>query len=158
MAKTKSDDKLLVPGDFIVHEHSQTYCRESAKIVNDSTTAGTVSDGLATKEDVTGQPVKKLVADTSGDDWKFASADDVAAGDVDGFLVDGEPVSELIGDGITDWEYPILARGPAIINEGRVPATDVYGSVIDKTKYLEAALALNITSKPVPTKTSTQTT
>jgi hypothetical protein len=152
MAKTKFDSRPLVPGEFIIEERSEAFCRESSVIKNDATEAGT-GDDIANIDDITGQPVKK-----SGNDWLFASAASVAGGDVDGFLVDGDPIVDMAGDTFTDWQYPILARGPAILNKGRIPATDVYGSAINAALYVTAAEALNMVVRPLPPKTSEQTT
>jgi hypothetical protein len=91
--------------------------------------------------------------------WQFASSAEVTAGNVDGFVLDGEILSAAMAAGdLTAFLYAVLARGPALVNEGRIPVNDVYGVAIVEADYISACESLLIYTKVQPTVTSTQTT
>ena len=146
------DYKGYVPGDLIIYELNQLYTRESSQIQNDATTGGS-GEITVTNRELLGQPVK-----LNGAVWEFASAANVTAGTVDGVIVSGPEINALSADELTSSPYAILARGPAVINEGKIPAEDVYGSAITAAEYITAVEALDIQTKPDPNTTSTQTT
>jgi len=146
-----------VPGELFFGEWDHRYTRESGTIENDGTTAGTSPDITLGRGELIGIPLKKA----SGQ-WQFASAADLATpgSTVFGFLISGQPITELAADEITGSEYAILVQGPAFMNESEIPANDAYGDAIDAADYIAAARALPVPVKtlPSPETTVTQTT
>ena len=144
-----------VPGELIFGEWDHRYTRESGTIENDATTAGTSPHITLARGALVGIPLKKV----SGQ-WQFASAADLATPSttVFGFLISGQPITDLADTAITGSEYAILAQGPAFMNEGEIPANDAYGDAIDAADYIAAAVALRIKTIPSPETTITQTT
>lgn len=149
---SQSETKGYVPGDLIIYELDQLFTRESASVQNDSTTGGTYGAITIDDTELLGQPVKL----TSGV-WEFASAANVTAGTVNGIIVSGDEITALAADASTSGKYAILARGPAVINEGKIPALDVYEDAITAADYITAVEALDIQTKPAPSTTETQT-
>lgn len=151
--KTQSLGK--VPGELIFGEWDHRYTRESGTIENETGTAGTSADITLARGALIGIPVKKV----SGQ-WQFASAADLASPSttVFGFLISGQPITDLAATEITGSEYAILAQGPAFMNEGEIPANDAYGDAITASDYIAAAVALRIKTLPSPVTTTEQTT
>jgi len=144
-----SNTRRLAVSEFAFYEVDQRYTRESGTLENDATVAGT-SPSIAATQELIGQPLRLVSAQ-----WQFASTADVTAGNVDGFVVDSKQLpAAMAAAAITVLPYAILARGPALINEGRIPALDVYGDAITSSEYVTAAEALNIQTKILPTATS----
>ena len=64
-------------------------------------------------------------------------------------------MATIAGSGGTSAEGPIaiLARGPAAINKGRIPATDAYGTAINADNFAAAVASLGITARDIsPTR------
>lgn len=151
---TQSDTKAIKVSEWLIHEYLDSYTRDSAQIQNDETTGGTA--GAITVANILGQPVK-----LNSGVWEFASGANVTtggAGNVDGFVASDGSITALAINTSTSLPYPILRRGPAIINELNIPATDVYGDAIVAADYVTECLRLNIQTKDAATTTTTQTT
>ena len=145
--------RRIQPSELFFWENDLRYTRESGTLENDVTTAGTADDIPVTTE-LLGQPLRLV-----SDQWQFASSAEVGSGDVDGFVVDGPVLGAALAAGeITPDKYSIIARGPALAYEGRIPATDVYGVVIVEAEYIAELEVHSIQTKKVPPVTSTQTT
>jgi len=148
--------RKIVIGEFCFWEVDQRFTRESGTLENDATIAGTNPDVYW--DTVIGQAVRLV-----GTQWRFASAAEVIAATIEGVILDGEPVllaDAIAADGVTLQQYAILARGPALLNQGRIPLADIYGDTYTLAQYLAAVATLNIYSKKIAAtaNTSTQTT
>jgi hypothetical protein len=130
-----SNSRRLRPAEFAIWENDHRYTRETGTIENDTTTAGTAAS-IAVTTELLGQPLRLVSSQ-----WQFASSAEVTAGNV-----------------LTAFLYAVLARGPALVNEGRIPVNDVYGVAIVEADYISACESLLIYTKVQPTVTSTQTT
>jgi hypothetical protein len=131
-------DKRL--GDFLIHEESQEYCRESITLTNDESAAGSFEIGFPLLE--------------SGGTWTPARTAEHAS--VDGVLL--ENVDNLAAAGTK--VVAVLRRGPAVINQNKLPAADYADAAFVAAELVArlAALSPPIIAKSEPTKTSTQTT
>lgn len=137
----KTKDKSL--GDVFQSLYHPAYCVESYKLVNP----------IAAEVDLEnpcGQPVK-----ASGGNRVFVQDTDEA--NATGLLMWDKPIS-FTASQTTDFPYPILVRGPAVINQDSLPTTDINGDAFTIATLVTAYAALSpkIIVQREPTKTSTQ--
>lgn len=132
-------------GDLIRYEHDQQYTRESAKIFNRSLVAITLANPM-------GYPLK---AD-GANDFAFAKATEEA--NVIGFLLSTKKVDALAVNGSI--KAAVLLRGPAIVAQEFLPATDYAAAAFTIATIVTAAAAFNppVLIRPEEDVTSTQTT
>lgn len=152
---SQSDTLANVDYENVLYEVNSIFTRESSTLTNDETTGGTA--GAITLADPIGTPVKK----TSGGVWQFASGANVTTGtatNFDGIVIAGPAITALAINTATAEEYTILARGPALINEGLIPTTDAYGDAIVEADYISGVNRLNIETVADPSTTTEQTT
>lgn len=147
----------MKPGEFLFSESNYIFCRDSGILKNATAQAGTNPDVDLTAEEVIGQPLRYV----SDGLYRFATAAEVASAAPSisqrwGFVISGEPTGALDNDDVTGTEYAILVRGPAIINEDKIPANDVYGAAITASAYIALCKALQINTLPTPVTTVTQ--
>jgi hypothetical protein len=131
-------------GDFLLHKESNAYCLEGQAIT---------SVGAIAAQNVIGQPVKLVTGN-----WTFVLALDEA--NAEGFVVQGPPCPAVGAGGTTPAQYTIVARGPAVCNEDKIPATDTAGTAMTAATLITAGNGLNpaIVFKKEPAKTSEQLT
>lgn len=144
MAVSISKTKGRVLGDLLRAFWHAGYCIGSYKLVNPIASAITLTNPL-------GQPLK-----VSGANYVFVQDGDEA--NVTALLLHDRPIL-LTSSGTTDELYPVLLRGPALIDKDALPATDVNGDALTIATLVTALAALSpkIISLVEPTKVSTQT-
>lgn len=124
------------------------YCVERATIKNTLGQSETISD-------VIGLPLK-FVTD------HYEIADDADVGTVDAILVgltDGALQEVTLANNATSAdEYFILVRGPAIINQDKIHASDPEGDAYTMATLVATLKTLGILCVSEPTKTQEQTT
>lgn len=117
--------------DFVKAELWQPFCRASGTIKNQGT--GALTAGQIT----VGYPLVRI----SEGVWRTALQADQAA--FHGFFIDEGLHEALASAATTVGKYQILERGPAIINQDRLPATDTDGAAFTRATLVATALALN---------------
>ena len=127
-----------VDGELIHREFDPAFNRVSEAIKN--TTGGVVN--LA-RERFVGYPVKGNAGSR-----ELALAADHAS--VTGVLLKSHHSSLSLAatTGESPEEMAILVRGPAVLNEEMLAATDYAGSTISRANFIARLLALNIVVKP----------
>ena len=148
-----------VPGEWLFSELDYRYTRESGTVQNDATKAGTAADLALTKGELVGQPILK-----AGSQWEFATAAEVTSADPIGdggteewgFVISGEDEAAMAADDVSAVPWALLVRGPAIINQGQIPALDVYGGSIVVADYVTLCKKLGIAVINDPATTTTQ--
>lgn len=120
-------------GDFLKNEYDERYNRVAGTIKN------VAGNTIAANSMIPGQPLT-----LNATQWETAVAGGEAA--VDGFLVDSRGHEELADDAITEKEYSILVRGPALVNPDAMPAQDLVTSpgTFNKTTLITTLASLGI--------------
>ncbi len=123
---------------WMVH---QGFCIVSSKLVNP----------IASEIELNpvGQPVK-----VSGANHVFVQDGDEA--NATGLVMYDKKII-IRANATTDELYPILKRGPALIDEDALPSNDINGDAFTVSTLVTAYAALNIRVQQEPAKTSTQT-
>lgn len=140
---TKSQYKAA--GDLVIHMESSEYCCISA-VLKTQAASGSLTD----LTDLVGYPV---ILD--GTDWKLAKSGDEAS--VDGLIVDGPDIDDLVYDAATTALYKILVHPPAIINQSAIATTDYAGASFTVATIVTALKTLKFEVRDVPSLLSTQT-
>lgn len=143
MASQTQSKKL---GDFLKYELNSSFNREEGTVKNSAGSAASL-----TESEVIGFPVKKV----SGQ-WELLEATDEA--NAGGILIGGDAIESLGAGSTTTEKYPILVRGPAIVNQDEMPADDGLDVSFTIADLVTAYEGLNIVSKSEPAVTETQTT
>lgn len=144
MSVSLSKTKGRPLGDLLKAFWHAGYCLASTKLVNPIASAITLTNPL-------GQPLK-----VSGSNYVFVQDGDES--NTTAILLHDKPIV-LSSAGTTDELYPILVRGPALIDKDALPATDVNGDALTASTIVTALAGLSpkIIGLSEPSKTSTQT-
>lgn len=134
---TKTKD--ITVGDLLIHEESALYCRTLGTIKNGEATAVTL---------VVGMPV---IADSTN--FELALAAEHAS--IVGILLEGGDTIAL--SSTSTKKYPVLVRGPAVLNANKLPTADQADSAWSLANIKATLLTLHIITKDEPTKSSYQT-
>lgn len=113
-------------GDVVRYVLHPGYCIVSAYVVNPNAAAYAA-------QNLVGQPVK-----ASGANYVFVESTDEAA--VIGLFMHDKPVALGVSE-TTTIKYPILVRGPALVDQDSLPVNDVAGVAFDTVAQLVTALA-----------------
>lgn len=133
-------------GDILREFWSYAYQVGGYKLVNPDATARAA-------QIILGQPVK-----ASSTNMVFVKSTD--EGNAIGLVLHNQPVALAISE-TTTLKYPVLLRGPALIDKDALPTADVAGTAFDTVAELVAAYAAldpPILTLTEPTQTSEQTT
>jgi len=157
----KSDTNATTPGEFVYEMFSEVHCTKSAKVQNDSTVGGAAATNVAAGLNPVGQPVR-----LASGVWEFSSEVLIDAGTIHGVIIDDTPVLGqdnlgLAANATTIENRRILVKGPATINDNKIPTTDIYGTALDaaaKAAYITALNALGIEVRDNTGLTSAQST
>jgi hypothetical protein len=132
-------------GDVLRNLWHNGYCLASKKLVNPL--------GAAIELNPLGQPVK-----ASGENMVFVQDGDEA--NAIGIVVHDGLVSLEASPAVSTRPYPVLVRGPALVDRDSLPTEDVNGDDFDVDALVEAYEAFNPPLVPVdqPTTVSEHTT
>jgi hypothetical protein len=117
--------------DFLKWYTEERYCFATGTIKN--VTGGTIDAGAIKP----GQPLN-----LNSTQWETINTS--AEAGVDGFFVDPRKHEQLADDAITEEEYKILVRGPALINVSAVPGDNATGAAYVTADLITRARALLI--------------
>lgn len=131
--------KGITLGDLLIHEESALFCRTLGTIKNGEATAVTL---------VVGMPV---IADSTN--FELALAAEHAS--INGILLEGGDT--IAATTTSSKKYPVLVRGPAVLNSAKLPTADQADSAWSLANIKTRLLTLNIITKDEPTKSSYQT-
>jgi hypothetical protein len=134
-------------GNLVIYELHGNYCRESAVL---DAPAGTTADAYR----VFGLPVGAFtrVSDNGGSVPII-----IAGGEANAKGVCIEPKEKItLADGAaTTVRYPVLMRGPAVINKNQLPATDPNGDAYNLDALAAALTAAGIVVRAEPSTVTT---
>lgn len=129
-------------GDFLIHVESLEYCCESAHISNKTGGPDITLDNM----------VAYPVISDGYNGYQFAEQGDEAS--VVGLIVRGPAVTALEAEALTEDEYLVLVRGPAIINEDQLPTKDHAGDDFTMATLKTALKNLDFVLRKEPVKKS----
>lgn len=122
------------PYELLRWEPDQRYSRDAVTIKNPSGSTALAAGGL-----LVGTPLKKV-----GSQWTIVLSGDEANTTALFIGDDAQKISEaLAANTVSTYTYPILVRGPAIINRAALPALDPNGASYTAATITTALLALS---------------
>lgn len=161
MAVTRSDTKATTRGEFVYEMFSEVHCTKSVIVENDTTVGAAAALDATEAKNPVGQPVY-----LNSGVWEIADEPYIDAGNISGIIIDEAPLEDVDGTPLAAnetslFKRTILVKGPATINDNKIPAKDLYGTSLDataKTNYITAVNALGIEVRDVGGQTTQQTT